>query len=226
MTKARSNATAPAAKGQIVVGTGTDASGILSVGSANQVLTVDSSTATGLKWATASSGPTGWSLLNAGGTALTGAQTITVSGISAKELLVLVAGASSASAGSAMFLRFNSDSAQNYSVFGVYNSVNTSYASTFLDTYGQYSTQTQIRMGTMGSSVTSIVSGSCYVDLADTTGWKRYDAVGSGNAGAGNDWEQWITQGFYEASAAITSVSLVSQTGNFDAGTLYVLGAN
>ena len=55
MTKSRSNATAPNAKGTLVVGSGTDASSTLAVGSANQVLTVDSSTATGLKWAAASS---------------------------------------------------------------------------------------------------------------------------------------------------------------------------
>jgi len=56
MTKSRSNATAPAAKGELVIGTGTDASGILSVGANNTVLTADSSTSTGLKWAAASSG--------------------------------------------------------------------------------------------------------------------------------------------------------------------------
>jgi len=56
ITKASSNAVAPAAKGDLVVGNATNDSGILAVGSANQVLTVDSSTATGLKWATASAG--------------------------------------------------------------------------------------------------------------------------------------------------------------------------
>jgi len=53
MTKSRSNATAPAAKGELVIGTGTDASGILSVGANDTVLTADSSTSTGLKWAAA-----------------------------------------------------------------------------------------------------------------------------------------------------------------------------
>jgi hypothetical protein len=50
MTKARSNATAPAAKGQIVVGTGTDASGILSAGSNGDTLLADSAATTGLRW--------------------------------------------------------------------------------------------------------------------------------------------------------------------------------
>ena len=55
ITKASSNAVAPAAKGDLVVGNATNDSGVLAVGSAAQVLTVDSSTATGLKWATAAS---------------------------------------------------------------------------------------------------------------------------------------------------------------------------
>ena len=48
------------AKGSIVTATGASTPSALAVGTANQVLTVDSSTATGLKWATpsSSSGPT------------------------------------------------------------------------------------------------------------------------------------------------------------------------
>lgn len=58
ISKATSNAAAPAAKGDLVVGSATNDSGVLAVGSAAQVLTVDSTTATGLKWATpASSSP-------------------------------------------------------------------------------------------------------------------------------------------------------------------------
>lgn len=51
ISKASSSAVAPAAKGDLVVGNATNDSGVLAVGTANQVLTVDSSTATGLKWA-------------------------------------------------------------------------------------------------------------------------------------------------------------------------------
>ena len=55
MTKSRSNATAPNAKGTLVVGNGTDASTTLAVAStAGYVLTVDSAQDTGLKWAAAS----------------------------------------------------------------------------------------------------------------------------------------------------------------------------
>lgn len=57
MTRARSNATANAAKGNIVVGSGTDVSNALSIGTDGQVFTADSTTATGTKWATASGLP-------------------------------------------------------------------------------------------------------------------------------------------------------------------------
>jgi hypothetical protein len=52
MTKARSNATANAAKGDLTVGTGTNLSGILPVSSQNgDTIVADSSTSTGLAWA-------------------------------------------------------------------------------------------------------------------------------------------------------------------------------
>ena len=54
ITKATASSIAPAAKGDLVVGSATNDASVLAVGSANQVLTVDSSTSTGLKWATPS----------------------------------------------------------------------------------------------------------------------------------------------------------------------------
>ena len=50
MTKARSNATANAAKGDLTVGNGTNLSGILAVGNNGETLVADSSTSTGLRY--------------------------------------------------------------------------------------------------------------------------------------------------------------------------------
>jgi hypothetical protein len=76
ITKASSNAVAPAAKGDLVVGNATNDSGVLAVGTTDQVLTVDSTTATGLKWAAPAAG--GMTLLST--TTLSGSTT-TISSI-------------------------------------------------------------------------------------------------------------------------------------------------
>jgi len=55
ITKATASSIAPAAKGDLVAGSATNDAAILGVGTNNQVLTADSSTTTGLKWAAAGS---------------------------------------------------------------------------------------------------------------------------------------------------------------------------
>ena len=58
ITKATASSVAPAAKGDLVAGSATNDAAVLTVGANNTVLTADSAEATGLKWATASSGMT------------------------------------------------------------------------------------------------------------------------------------------------------------------------
>ena len=50
VTKARSNAVAEAAKGDLTVGSGTNASAVLTVGTTNQTILADSTQTTGVKW--------------------------------------------------------------------------------------------------------------------------------------------------------------------------------
>lgn len=200
----------------------------LGVGTNGQVLTADSTAATGLKWATVASGPTGWALLNAGGTALTGAATITVSGLSAKQILILVDTASSANAASTIRVRFNGDTNANYSNFNIGYTGNSTYNESLMYPLANYSAGTSISLfGLATTSEDGQGGGAVFIDLADTSGWKRIAYNGSAQRGSsGNSAIAYWGQGFYEASAAITSISLISSSGNFDSGTVYVLGAN
>lgn len=213
------------AKGDILAGSAADTVSRLAVGANDTVLTADSSTTTGLKWAVPSSGPTNWTLLNAGGTALTGATTITVSSLSAKQMLILVDAASAAS-GDQFSIRFNGDSSTNYTQFGQFINPQGTYSATVPTGISHYSSLNRILLANQANNAASTVDGAIFVDLTDKTGNHFFDMVSGIITAGGSDPGAYIAKGLYEGAAAITSVSIISSGSNFDAGTIYIWGAN
>jgi hypothetical protein len=112
VTITNSMATAIDAKGDLVVGTGADTFSRLAVGTNNQVLIADSSTATGLKWG-ASSG-SGWTLLST--TNLVGTTNATISSISGgyKSLRARIYGVYDSSDAYQFQIQINGDTANSY----------------------------------------------------------------------------------------------------------------
>jgi hypothetical protein len=207
------------AKGDLISATAADTPARLAVGANNTVLTADSTEATGLKWATPSAATTNWTLINAGGTALTGATTITVSGISGKnELFIMVRGASSANALSVMTLRLNADTASNYVQVG-------GRQDGYADTFYQDLSQTAFSLGKMDNNVNSKLIAGVWLSGTNSTDIKvgNQYALGENNGGSQNN--GFATFNTYSGSSTISSVSIISSTGNFDAGTIYVYGA-
>ena len=221
ITKASGNSVTAAAKGDLVVGNATNDSGVLSVGANNTVLTADSSTATGLKWQAAAGGGANWSLLNAGGTNLSGSTT-TVSGISgADKIMVLIEGASSASASSAMLFRLNTDSGSNY-IF-TYASLfigNTYAASNFSRSYNF--SGTSIPFADTANNANGDVTGYLLFSGCNAAGLKAFNYIGAANAGGASNQTQNYGGGLYAGTSTISSVSIISNTGNFDSGKIYV----
>jgi hypothetical protein len=194
----------------------------LGIGTTGQVLTVAGGVPT---WAAPAAGGQNWTLLNAGGTALTGASTITVSGISAKNaIMILVSGAGTDTANSTLTYRLNADSGSNYSFYGSLNLVNnvntsTAYGSFFQD---RNSTSTTSIPMSKNSDTDSNASGYLQITGCNASGVKVFQGANGVFSNNAVTYQHNNIGGFYSDSSTISSVSIISSAGNFDQGTIYV----
>lgn len=184
----------------------------LPIGTAGQVLQVNSG-ATAPEWVTAGGSADSFTLLNAGGTALTGANTITVSFSAKNILLIYMATASSNTATDVFSLRFNTDSTTKYGQLGVYSGAWNSRISNGPDSV------TSLSLTEMSASAMDSTAAAIYVSGANSTNIKVAQIQSGGNNKSSS------SVGVYSGTSAITSISLISSLGNFDGGTVYVYGA-
>jgi hypothetical protein len=204
------------AKGDILVGTADNTLGVITAGANGETLVADSSTLTGLKYS--KNAPLGgMTIINAGGTALTGATTITISGFSNLSRLTIIMDQASAGANSIISVRFNSVSGTQYGYSGLLTT-----GGTLGSAYSQNATS--IPFAIQGNVDANVVSGILNLEGAFSPGLAQYN-LGSKSTGGGAAFEAFNWSGFFNAAAQITSVSLISSSGNFDAGTIYVFGA-
>lgn len=187
----------------------------LGIGSTGQVLTVAGGVPT---WAAPGASGKSYTLLNTGGTALTGASTITISGISAQDnLFVLVEGAS-IQGGGTVSAQFNTDSGTNYRLaYPIITYATPQFQSANANT-------TRFALARHGNDSGNSVNGYFTLQGCNGSGSKMFTSSAGDNGGVTGGDMRW-NGGVWNNSASVTSVSLVSQNGNFDAGTIYVYGA-
>jgi hypothetical protein len=190
----------------------------LGIGTTGQFLTVSGGVPA---WGDVSAG-SNWSLLNAGGTALTGSQTVTVSGISGKDkIMVIVQNASSASAASLISVRLNTDTASNYFLAGAELRSTTTTASLISGLSDLFNKIYIGQMSTTGAD--SSVRGGIVLTGGNSSGVKQYTFFGAGEPSSGVAGARaYYGCGYYNSASTISSISVNSETGNFDAGTVYV----
>ena len=193
----------------------------LAIGTTGQVLSVAGGVPA---WATPAGGGANFTLLNAGGTALTGATSITVSGISAQnQLFISIENASSANASSYISVQINADATQKHNNIYDFAEIASTYATTNFGGLAEL-TQDEIQIGRMGNTAGQQVRGALSINGCNTTGTKIYNWVGGGGNAATGQELKW-GQGYYTATSAITSIKIISSTGNFDNGTVFIYGS-
>lgn len=213
------------AAGDLIYGSAADTAARLAIGTANQVLQVNAG-ATAPEWVTAAGGTKNFSLLNAGGTALSGSATVTVSSLSGyDQFLVLIDLASSVSASGTITLRLNADSAANYDFNGSRSIAEATYGAGNIVAAEFGHGSTAFTVGNFSSNAASFYSGAVLLGGCNTAGVKIAEICGSSSTSGGSNQYAYNLKGIWDNSAVVSSISLISGTGNFDSGTIYIYGA-
>jgi len=209
------------AKGDIIAATAADTVARLAVGTNGQVLTADSTAATGLAYTTpAASG--GMTLLNSGGTTLTGAS-VTISSISQdyKNLYVLLKNVV-LSANNILGLRLNGDTGNNYAFVGI--SPSSSGSSTIIagNPDDKYTLARDV-----GTLTTALNKGQIEFTITRYTDTDQVAIFSNAySVHTNTDFQSTFFTGVYDCSAAITSLTVKPNSGTFSGGTIYVYGVN
>jgi hypothetical protein len=177
-----------------------------------------------LKWDTPTAAGTSWTLLNSGGTTLSGSSTVTVSGISgADKIAIFVNDARNSSNRISMTMRFNSDTGSNYNYWGSKLTMPSTYDANVIraDDAGLV---TSLPIATTSSNGSSRIFAGAIVTGANSANIKMIEM----NGGVipvivdSTPAESFHYTGLYQGSSTISSVSFISSSGNFSLGTVFV----
>jgi len=196
--------------GDLLYASGANTLARRAIGSTGDILTVSGGLPT---WATPSAASSNYVLLNSGGTALTGAATITVSGISGKDSILVYVDGASADSSNTIDIRFNSDSGSNYT------STYIGYSAT--SAYSLSQTTDVVKFGQMGNTAAQTVSGYVLMWGCNSSGLKVGVKATHGTGSTTNNSLSGIQT--WNNSSTVSSVSVVQVgSNNFDAGRVYV----
>lgn len=208
------------AKGDLIGATAADTPARLAVGTNGQVLTADSTAATGLAWATPSSG--GGMTSIASGSLPTGASTITLSSISGsyKNLQLVIRNQYFAASGG-LSLQFNGNTGTVYRYNSVYYGLTGPISGVAVDS----STQLEISQTSIANAANNNLFVINIPDYAGTT----YKIINSCASFVSTSYSNFLNNmtGRFESTTAISSITIKSSSSNnFGGGTYVLYGVN
>lgn len=194
------------AKGDIIAATAADTVARLAVGSNDQVLTADSSTATGLKWATPAGGMTLIQEIVPNNTA----SSYSFSSIPGtyKQLLLIWNGTTTGNATTGFVMRINNDSGANYILNGSADFTTPQNASNTSIQLGGFTPFYQTDNYGSESS-----KGQLFIDNYASTTKLKYLNVRYGYRTAGTSQIAVDATGYWNSTSAITSIDITRSTG-------------
>lgn len=187
----------------------------LGIGSTGQVLTVAGGLPT---WAAAGAPAKSFTLLST--LTLTGATTITTSSLTACETyVVFVIGAGTVNNNNTIAMRFNGDTSAKYGTAGIYGTATTMNGQTTVTSATAGNTSFDLAQNI---NTAHLAYGTATIIGAQGTGTKFVQVTAGSDTATG---ERYATSVLYSGASAISTISLVSLNGNFNAGTAYIWGA-
>ena len=198
------------AKGDLISATAASTPQRLAVGSDAQILVADSSTSTGLKWATASSG--GYTLIAEQTASASTAIDFSSIPSTYKHLVLTYDGIYVSALSSQFDLRFNSSSSANY--IQQYQYQETGSAPSLGNAENTYVGYAAFGIQHTSTTAANTLRGSITIyDYASTTKYKYYQAQYSYWSNNNSRINFWSVQGYFQDTTAISSLNVVRTSG-------------
>lgn len=216
------------AQGDLIIGNSSGQPSRLGIGTNGQLLQSNGTTATWTTYTPPAPAPTyaDWEVL-ASGSITTGSSSMSISGWSARDNLVLFVNSISGSLTTAqgVEIRINGDASNHQATYANIRGLSTYSAGIVNDaTLGAF------RIGQLSTNASSVVTGGILIRGARKSNGSiaMCDIFGAGGAGGGNSNEAWIGKGYYDGAAAVSSllIRLSGVGNNIDSGTYVLLGSD